>query len=110
MRIERRWLGTRIRVILNRTEAVEAALASLNLPEADRPSPRSARVYVGDVGHGAGDFCVDPGKFEKHCRQVAARQIAVPIEASFRVGLDESGSICGATFQFYDPTVSPAHV
>ena len=29
MRIERRKLGTRIRVILNRTEAVQAALAAI---------------------------------------------------------------------------------
>jgi hypothetical protein len=106
MRIERRKLGVRVRVILNRTEAREAGLTALQksgkLKDKDHPSPRTAQVYIGGIGRGAGDYHVDPATFERECRIIAARQIDVPIEASFRVGLDDEGQVAGATFQFFD--------
>lgn len=104
MRIERRKLGVRVRVILNRTEAREAGLAVLQKAGklTDHPSPRTAQVFVGGIGRGAGDYHVDPANFEKECRLIAARQIDIPIEANFRVGLDEDGGVAGATFQFFD--------
>jgi hypothetical protein len=104
MRIERRKLGMRVRVILNRTEAREAGLNALAKAGKlkDHPSPRSAQVFIGGIGRGAGDYHVDPAAFERECRIIAARQIEVPIEANFRVGLDEDGGVAGATFQFFD--------
>lgn len=104
MRIERRKLGVRVRVILNRTEAREAGLNALTKAGKlkDHPSPRSAQVFIGGIGRGAGDYHVDPAAFERECRIIAARQIEVPIEANFRVGLDEDGGVAGATFQFFD--------
>jgi hypothetical protein len=104
MRIERRKLGVRVRVILNRTEAREAGLNALAKAGKlkDHPSPRSAQVFIGGIGRGAGDYHVDPAAFERECRIIAARQIEVPIEANFRVGLDEDGGVAGATFQFFD--------
>jgi hypothetical protein len=104
MRIERRKLGVRVRVILNRTEAREAGLNALQKSGKlkDHPSPRSAQVFIGGIGRGAGDYHVDPAAFERECRIIAARQIEVPIEANFRVGLDEDGGVAGATFQFFD--------
>ena len=105
MRIERRKLGTRIRVILNRTEAVQAALAAIAKKtgrDVGHTSPRSTTVYIGGIGRGEGDYHADPGEFEKQCRTLAERQIVIPVEASFRVGLDEEGGVVGATFQFYD--------
>lgn len=104
MRIERRRLGTRVRVILNRFEAREAALNAIAaLGKLDgHPNPRTTTVYVGGIGHGEGDYHADPGELEKQCRILAAKQIVVPIEANFRVGLDEQGGIVGATFQFFE--------
>jgi hypothetical protein len=104
MRIERRKLGMRVRVILNRTEAREAGLTALAKAGKlkDHPSPRSAQVFIGGIGRGAGDYHVDPAAFERECRIIADRQIEVPIEANFRVGLDEDGGVAGATFQFFD--------
>lgn len=104
MRIERRKLGTRVRVILNRTEAREAglnALAKLGKLEG-HPSPRTASVYIGGIGRGQGDYHVDPADFERECRAIAARQIEIPVEANFRVGLDDEGGVAGATFQYYE--------
>ena len=103
MRIERRRLGTRVRVILNRTEAREAGLTALQKAGKlkDHPSPRTAQVYVGGIGRGAGDYHVDPAAFERECRVIAARQIEIPVEANFRVGLDDEGQVAGATFQFF---------
>lgn len=104
MRIERRKLGTRVRVILNRTEAVTAALAAIAAKtkrDVGHPSPRSTTVYIGGIGRGEGDYHADPGEFEKQCRIIAERQIVIPVEASFRVGLDEEGGVVGATFQWY---------
>jgi hypothetical protein len=109
MRIERRKLGTRVRVILNRTEAVTAALAAIAAKtkrDVGHPSPRSTTVYIGGIGRGEGDYHADPGEFEKQCRIIAERQIVIPVEASFRVGLDEEGGVVGATFQFYNLTDS----
>ena len=104
MRIERRKLGMRVRVILNRTEAREAGLNALAKAGKlnGHPSPRTAQVYIGGIGRGAGDYHVDPATFERECRIIAARQIDVPIEANFRVGLDDEGQVAGATFQFFD--------
>ena len=104
MRIERRRLGVRVRVILNRTEAREAGLTALQKAGKlnDHPSPRSTQVFVGGIGRGSSDYHVDPASFEKECRIIAARQIEIPVEANFRVGLDEEGGVAGATFQFYD--------
>lgn len=104
MRIERRKLGVRIRVILNRTEAREAALAAIAVtkPFVNHPNPRTTAVYIGGIGRGDGDYHADPGEFEKQCRIIAERQIAIPVEASFRVGLDDEGGVVGATFQFYE--------
>ena len=105
MRIERRKLGTRVRVILNRTEAREAglnALTRLKKIPADHPGPRHAHIFVGGIGMGEGDYHVDPAEFERECRKLAKRQIRVPVEADFRVGLDDVGEVCGATFQFYE--------
>ena len=104
MRIERRRLGTRVRVILNRTEAREAGLTAIQKAGRlkEHPSPRTTPVYIGGIGRGAGDYHVDPANFEKECRLIAARQIVIPIEANFRVGLDEDGGVAGATFQFFD--------
>ena len=104
MRIERRKMGTRIRVILNRTEAVNAALAAIAKTGkvTGHPSPRSTTVYIGGIGRGEGDYHADPGEFEKQCRITAERQIVIPVEASFRVGLDDMGGVVGATFQFYE--------
>lgn len=65
------------------------------------PSPRTAHVFVGGTGHGTGEYHVDPAGFERECRAVAARQIIVPIEANFRVNLDDDGQVCGATFQWF---------
>ena len=107
MRIERRKLGTRVRVILNRTEAREAglnALTRLKKIPADHPGPRHAHIFVGGIGMGEGDYHVDPAEFERECRVLAERQIRVPVEANFRVGLDDVGEVCGATFQFYELT------
>ena len=103
MRIERRRLGTRVRVILNRTEAREAGLNALAKAGKlnGHPSPRTAQVYIGGIGRGAGDYHVDPAGFECECRAIAARQIEVPMEADFRVGLDDEGQVAGATFQFF---------
>ena len=104
MRIERRKLGVQVRVILNRTEATQAALAAIAVTRKleGSHSPRSTTVYIGGIGRGEGDLHADPGEFEKQCRIIAERQIVIPIEASFRVGLDDTGAVCGATFQFYD--------
>ena len=104
MRIERRKLGVRVRVILNRTEAREAGLTALQKAGRlkEHPSPRTTPVYIGGIGRGAGDYHVDPAAFERECRIIAARQIDVPIEANFRVGLDDEGQVAGATFQFFD--------
>ena len=105
MRIERRKLGVRVRVILNRTEAVTAALAAIaKVAKRDigHPSPRSTTMYIGGIGRGEGDYHADPGEFEKQCRIIAANQILVPVEASFRVGLDEEGGVVGATFQWHE--------
>ena len=104
MRIERRKLGVRVRVILNRTEAREAGLTAIQKAGRlkEHPSPRTTPVYIGGIGRGAGDYHVDAAAFERECRIIAARQIVIPIEANFRVGLDEDGSVAGATFQFFD--------
>ena len=104
MRIEKRRLGTRVRVILNRTEAREAGLRALSkLGRLEgHPNPRNVAVYIGGIGRGAGDYHVDPADFERECRAIAVERIAIPIEANFRVGLDDEGGVAGATFQFYE--------
>ena len=103
MRIERRRLGTRVRVILNRTEAREAGLTAIQKAGRlrEHPSPRTTPVYIGGIGRGAGDYHVDAAAFERECRIIAEQQIAVPVEANFRVGLDDEGQVAGATFQFF---------
>ena len=45
---------------------------------------------------------IDAAAFERECRIIAEQQIAVPVEANFRVGLDDEGQVAGATFQFFD--------
>jgi hypothetical protein len=106
MRIERLKMGVRVRVILNRTEAREAGLAALvasgKLAKDHHERPRAAKIYVGGIGRGEGDLHVNPADLEREAVKVAARQIAVPGEANFRVGLDEKGEIAGATFQWFE--------
>jgi hypothetical protein len=103
MRIERRKLGTRVRVILNRTEAREAGLQALAKKGRleGHPNPRTCSVYIGGIGRGTGDYHVDPASFERECRAIAATKIEIPLEANFRVGLDDEGGVAGATFQFF---------
>ena len=87
MRIERRHLGDRIRVILNRLEAKRAASAFLPL------------------GSGLGAALRDTRKFEHACRVVAAEKIDVPLHARFTVGLDNDGEPNGATFEWFEATL-----
>ena len=106
MRIERRKLGTRVRVILNRHEAREACIQVLE--KAGRfirgIVARSSSMYVGSSSteeiQGIG-FYVDAIDFEKACRNVALKRTELPDDCSFRIGLDSNGNISGATFQFY---------
>ncbi len=104
MKIERRKMGTRVRVILNRTEAREAGLNALFKAGIldNHPNPRTAHVFIGGIGRGHGDYHADPSSFENECKLIAAKKIIIPMEASFRVGLDAEGHVVGATFQYYE--------
>ena len=106
MRIEKRKMGTRVRVILNRNEAREAGIQVLE--KAGRfirgIVARSSHIFVATVGTeevGPNVFFVDATDFEKACRTVALKRTEIPEDSSFRIGLDSNGSISGATFQFY---------
>ena len=102
MKIEQRRLGTRSRVMLNRTEARQAGLSALSRMgrlEGESPSARVTQIYVG--GPGRESRKLSPEEFETACRAAILGEVEVPAGASFRVGLDEDGSVAGATFQWY---------
>ena len=103
MRVDRRSLGTRVRVILNRTEvrrATEAVLAERATPPAR--IDRGTKICVSKIGHGSSDIMVGPMELERKCREVAATQIIVPGHADFRVSLDNEGGLVSATFQWHE--------
>ena len=87
MRIERRHLGDRVRVILNRLEAKRAAATFL---------PADAGLVAA---------LRDTRKFEHACRIVAAEKIDVPLHSRFTVGLDSGGEPNGATFEWFETTL-----
>ena len=87
MRIERRHLGDRVRVILNRLEAKRAAM-----------------LFLAE-GSGLKAVLRDTRKFEHACRVVAAEKIDVPGHARFTVGLDNDGDPNGATFEWFEATL-----
>jgi hypothetical protein len=106
MRVERRKMGIRIRVVMNRTEVREIAKAVLNdlgrLPKelADH-SHRTMPLYLGRARvRGAANVTAD--MVERPCRALANTLIAVPVGAKFTVAVDGDGLITGATLQWWD--------
>jgi hypothetical protein len=117
MRIEKKRLGTRVRVMLNQKDARDAArtaiesMLTLSLSMAPRTRlqlesslalPRGQIRFF--VGHhrGEGSAWTPLARFEQSCReQATASGWEVPGDASFRVGTNGSGQIVGATFQWW---------
>ncbi len=116
MKSESRRLGVRVRLMLNRYEAREAAraamgwhLSSAEFSERARLAAESAlampkgklEIYIGR-GKGAGTIGVPCSLFEAACRKAAGEAgHQVPDVASLRVSHDPEGQISGATFQFW---------
>ena len=106
MRIEKRKMGTRVRVILNRIEAREAGLRVLETAGKCVRGilARSSHIFIGSTGetHITGNgMYVDSHEFEKACRLIVAKKLELPVDTNFRIGLDNNGGVMGATFQFY---------
>lgn len=102
MRVERRRLGTRVRVVLNRTEVRHAAHRALGQPG---ELHRATRVFLSDLPdappEGTDDLVVPPDALERECRRFVAETLTVPSDVSFRVGLGLDG-VVGATFQWWE--------
>lgn len=101
MRIERRVVGTRVRVILNRTESREIGFAVLALngravEKADRPN---VQIRIG----GRDKYSIRQSDYDKLCRAyVAERGINIPKDVDIRFAVDDNGQITGVTLQFFE--------
>jgi hypothetical protein len=116
MRTERRLLGTRVRVMMNRFESREAARAAVAAAlETGRMSARTRlhleaalalpraqlRVFLGRH-RGEGTAGVLAAELEAACRALSSAQgTEVPEGASFRVSTGEDGQLIGAAFQWW---------
>jgi hypothetical protein len=100
MRIETRRLGTRFRVILNKSEVRQIAFQILiqdGLIEEDK-LPKNAKFHIINQLSG---YYLNSQIFEKKCREFAELKIDIPNNSNFRIGFNECGEIVGATFQFF---------
>ena len=107
MRIEKVRLGTRVRVILNRSETMQQAYSILESSGVSPDILKSyPKVFAGDssgVQSLLGDgYYIETAQLEKMCAVFARNQYPIPDDFSSRLGLDKEGSIAGITFQFFE--------
>ena len=100
MRIERRKIGTRIRVILNRTEARDAGRLILISTGKILPTDKATDIPI-RIG-GRDRYAVRQSAFEESCRVTASKQIIIPKDADMRIAVDDDGQVTGVTFQFFE--------
>ena len=107
MRIERRFLGTRIRVIFNRSEVRKFACTVLESNLGFDPATFTNEIYcyLGLLTSSTLDptvFYIESKHLEDEARKYAQKfAVSLPTNASCRIGLDQLGQIAGVTFQYF---------
>ena len=106
MRIERRYMGDRVRITLNKTE-IQSVVVSILLKQRKISMEVEGKVYK-SIHIGSSTTIVDPStvmvnalKFEKACKELVEKKHSLPRAYSFRTNTGDLGVITSATFQYY---------
>ena len=102
MRIERKRVGTRVRIFLNKTECRKIGFDILVSKQLAKPEMRLKNVSV-RVNQRVQKGWILASEFELACKEFI-KPIAIPEGAEFRFNSDkkDGDQIISATFQFYE--------
>ena len=110
MRIERRYMGDRVRITLNKTD-IQSVVVAILLKQRKISMEVEGAIYK-SVHIGSSTTIVDPStvmvnalKFEKACKELVEKKHKLPRAYSFRTNTGDLGVIVSATFQYYSADV-----